>query len=45
MELKEDALIILVTAKGMEFPVNWIGSSDFDGSLRFEVLSDDMNLL
>ncbi len=38
-------MIILVTAKGTELPILWIGISDFDGSLRFEVLSDDMNML
>ena len=38
-------MIILVTAKGIEFPIHWIGISDFDGSLRFEVLSNDMSLL
>ena len=26
----------LKTAKGTELPINWIGISDFDGSLRFE---------
>ncbi len=38
-------LIKLITAKGVELSIDWIGISDFDGSLRFEVLSDDMNLL
>ncbi len=38
-------MLKITTAKGIEFPINWIGISDFDGSLRFEVLSDDMNLL
>lgn len=38
-------MITLVTANGGSFPISWIGISDFDGSLRFEVLSDDMNAL
>ncbi len=38
-------LITLVTANGVSFPISWIGISDFDGSLRFEVLSDDMDVL
>ena len=38
-------LLKIETAQGTSFPINWIGISDFDGSLRFEVLSDDMNLL
>ena len=30
------------TAKGYEIPVNWIGVSDFDGSLRFETPETDL---
>ena len=29
-------MMTLKTAKGTELPINWIGISDFDGSLRFE---------
>ena len=29
-------MLELKTAKGTEVPINWIGISDFDGSLRFE---------
>ena len=32
-------MIKLRTASGAEFPISWIGVSDFDGSLRFEVLA------
>ena len=32
-------MIKLRTATGAEFPISWIGVSDFDGSLRFEVLA------
>ena len=38
-------MIKLVTAQNKEFPISWIGISDFDGSLRFEVFSDDMDVL
>ena len=38
-------MIELRTANNTEFPISWIGISDFDGSLRFEVLSDDMQTL
>ncbi len=38
-------MLTLLTANNTEFPISWIGVSDFDGSLRFEVLSDDMNTL
>ncbi len=30
------------TATGKTFPVSWIGISDFDGSLRFEVQGGDL---
>ena len=33
-------MIKLRTASGAEFPISWIGVSDFDGSLRFEVLAE-----
>ena len=29
-------MLRLKTAKNVEIPINWIGISDFDGSLRFE---------
>ena len=38
-------MLKIITAKGTEFPISWIGISDFDGSLRFEVLSEDIHLL
>ena len=38
-------MLKILTAKGMEFPIHWIGISDLDGSLRFEVLSEDLHLL
>ena len=38
-------MITLRTVNNIEFPISWIGISDFDGSLRFEVLSDDMAML
>ena len=38
-------MLSLETALGTVLPLSWIGISDFDGSLRFEVLSDDMNTL
>ena len=30
------------TAQGLTLPVNWIGVSDFDGSLRFETPEKDL---
>ncbi len=38
-------MLSLLTANNTELPISWIGISDFDGSLRFEVLSDDMDVL
>ena len=38
-------MLTLLTANNTEFPISWIGISDFDGSLRFEVLSYDMDVL
>jgi hypothetical protein len=35
-------MLELKTAKGTEVPINWIGISDFDGSLRFETTEADM---
>ena len=35
-------MLELKTAKGTELPINWIGISDFDGSLRFETTEADM---
>ena len=32
----------LKTAKGTELPINWIGISDFDGSLRFETTETNL---
>ena len=33
------------TAKGRELPVLWIGISDLDGTLRFEVVDKDLEAL
>ena len=38
-------MISLRTAKNTVFPLSWIGVSDFDGSLRFEVTEGDMGTL
>ena len=35
-------MLELKTAKGTEVPINWIGISDFDGSLRFETTEANM---
>ena len=35
-------MLELKTAKGTELPINWIGISDFDGSLRFETTEGNM---
>ena len=35
-------MLKLRTAKNTEIPINWIGISDFDGSLRFETNEADM---
>ena len=35
-------MLRLKTAKNVEIPINWIGISDFDGSLRFETTEADM---
>ena len=38
-------MLRLLTAQGTELPLNWIGISDLDGSLRFETTEPDMSLL
>ena len=38
-------MLTLRTATGAELPLNWIGVSDFDGSLRFEIPGGNMNRL
>ena len=35
-------MITLRTAKNTLLPIEWIGVSDFDGSLRFETAEDDL---
>ena len=35
-------MLRLKTAKNVEIPINWIGISDFDGSLRFETTEGNM---
>ena len=38
-------MITLRTAKGRVLPIEWIGISDFDGSLRFETPENDLPAL
>ena len=38
-------MIEIRTAKQFSIPVNWIGVSDFDGSLRFETPETDLSTL
>ena len=38
-------MLALRTAQGFTLPINWIGISDFDGSLRFETSESDLNRL
>lgn len=38
-------MLELKTAQGFTLPINWIGVSDFDGSLRFETPETDMATL
>ena len=38
-------MIEIRTAKDFSIPVNWIGVSDFDGSLRFETPETDLAAL
>ena len=38
-------MLTLKTAKNYEIPINWIGISDFDGSLRFETTNTNMGEL
>ena len=35
-------MIKIITAQGTEFVANWVGVSDLDGSLRFELVGSDM---
>lgn len=38
-------MIKIITAKGIEFAINWAGVSKLDGSLRFEVADADLQSL
>ena len=38
-------MLTLRTAQNYIIPVNWIGISDFDGSLRFETPETDLAML
>ena len=38
-------MLQLKTAQGSTLPINWIGVSDFDGSLRFETPETDLTTL
>ena len=38
-------MLTLLTAQGFTLPINWIGISDFDGSLRFETPETDLATL
>ena len=38
-------MLQLKTAQGFTLPVNWIGVSDFDGSLRFETPETNLAML
>ena len=38
-------MLALRTAQGFTLPINWIGISDFDGSLRFETPETDLATL
>ena len=38
-------MLTLETALGTALPIEWIGISDFDGSLRFETSASDMPAL
>ena len=38
-------MLKIETAQGTSFPINWIGISDLDGSLRFEVMEGDITVL
>ena len=38
-------MLTLKTARNYEIPINWIGISDFDGSLRFETTNTNMGEL
>ena len=38
-------MLTLLTAQGTSIPINWIGISDLDGSLRFETSESNMATL
>ncbi len=38
-------MLTLLTAQGTTLPINWIGISDLDGSLRFETPETDLPVL
>ena len=38
-------MLTIETAQGTSLPINWIGSSDLDGSLRFETSEPDIATL
>ena len=38
-------MLKLETAQGTAVPINWIGISDLDGSLRFEAIGGDLPAL
>ncbi|MBQ9664290.1 MAG: hypothetical protein IJV40_14180 [Oscillospiraceae bacterium] len=38
-------MLKLITAQNTSLPIEWIGISDFDGSLRFETAVQDMPTL
>ena len=38
-------MLTLLTAQGTELPLNWIGISDLDGSLRFETTETNLPTL
>ena len=38
-------MLKLITAQGTELPLNWIGISELDGSLRFETPETDLATL
>ena len=38
-------MLTLLTAQGTSLPINWIGISELDGSLRFETTETNMAIL
>ena len=38
-------MLQLLTAQNTEFPIEWIGISNIDGSLRFEVVGGELSTL